>query len=178
MENPDNLKGSFSEEQALELYHEMHRQGNFKDFVTKYMYNEDYRIVRNVFWAVTKSTEAEVLELQPIMEQLVELAMGTDNPSVRRLVLHAVERLKMKEEDMRVDFLDFCLDHMADVEEYPGIQTLCMKLAHRMCSFYPELEREFTVTLENMQIEYYKPAVKALRSKLLKSKKNGPFAKE
>jgi len=52
--------------------------------------------------------------------------------------------------------------------EFPGIQSLCMKLAFRMCCFYPELMGEFLRTLKAMEIDYYKPAVKGLRAKILK----------
>ena len=65
------------------------------------------------------------------------------------------------------DFLDFCFEHMVNIEEFPGIQTLCMKLAYRMCTFYPELMDELKRTLEAMEIDYYKPAVKCLRKRIL-----------
>ena len=38
-----------------------------------------------------------------------------------------------------------------------------MKLAYRMCSFYPELMDELKRTIDAMEINYYKPAIKCLR---------------
>ena len=96
--------------------------------------------------------------------------MLTENPSVRRLTLNIIERLKMGEDNLRTDFLDFCFDHMTRLDEFSGIQSLCMKLAFRMCQFYPELSDEFMRTLEAMEIDYYKPAVKGLRRKILSGK--------
>ena len=96
--------------------------------------------------------------------------MQTDNSSVRRLSLNIIERLEMSEDDLRTDFLDFCFDHMMDVEEFPGIQSVCMKLAFRMCKFYPELMDELKRTLEAMEIDYYKPAVKGVRNRILNGK--------
>ena len=75
--------------------------------------------------------------------------------------------IQSPEEDLRTDFLDFCFEHMMDVEEFPGIQSVCMKLAFRMCKFYPELMDELKRTLEAMEIDYYKPAVKCVRSRIL-----------
>jgi hypothetical protein len=89
---------------------------------------------------------------------------------VRRLTLNIIERQTLKKDYLRTDFLDFCLEHMVNVEEFPGIQTLCMKLAYRMCNFYPELMDELKRTLEAMEIDYYKPAVKCLRSRILSGK--------
>ncbi len=67
-------------------------------------------------------------------------------------------------------FLDFSFEHMVSVEEFPGIQTLCMKLTYRMCTFYPELMDELKRTLEAMETAYYKPAVKCLRKRILSGK--------
>ena len=39
--------------------------------------------------------------------------------------------------------------------------------AFRMCRFYPELMNELKRTLEAMEIDYYKPAVKCVRSRIL-----------
>ena len=45
-------------------------------------------------------------------------------------------------------------------------QTLCMKLAYRMCTFYPVLMDELKRTIEAMEIDYYKPAIKCLRKRI------------
>ena len=45
-----------------------------------------------------------------------------------------------------------------------------MKLAYRMCSFYSELMNELKRTIEALEIEYYKPAIKCLRKKILSGK--------
>ena len=121
-------------------------------------------------WGLTKASDTELSALQAILNDFIDQAMLTENPSVRRLSLNIIERLKMGEDDLRTDFLDFCFDHMTRLDEFSGIQSLCMKLAFRMCQFYPELSDEFMRTLEAMEIDYYKPAVKGLRWKILSGK--------
>ena len=96
--------------------------------------------------------------------------MQTENSSVRRLTLNVIERLTLNEDNLRTDFLDFCLEHLFDLGELPGIQAVCAKLAYRMCKFYPELMDEFIRTLEAMEIGFYKPAVKCVRSRILSGK--------
>ena len=39
-----------------------------------------------------------------------------------------------------------------------------------MCSFYPELMEEFKRIVDAMEIDYYKPAVRGLRAKILSGK--------
>ncbi len=74
---------------------------------------------------------------------------------------------------MLADFLDFCFEHMMKVDEFPGIQSLCMKFAYRMCLFYPEQMDELKRTLVAMETDYYIPATKGLRRKILSGKMKG-----
>ena len=163
----ERLKQTFSEGGAQEIYQEVKATGNFLGFARRYIFDSDYRVARSALWGLTKATNEELSDLQVILNELIDKAMQTENSSVRRLTLNIIERLTLEEDDMRTDFLDFCFEHMVSIEEYSGIQTLCMKLAYRMCTFYPELMDELMRSLEAMEIDYYKPAVKGLRKKIL-----------
>ena len=166
----ERLRQTFSEGGAQEIYQEVKSTGDFLGFANQYIFDKDYRVARSALWGLTKASKEELSQLQVIINELIDQAMQTENSSVRRLSLNIVERLEMSEEDLRTNFLDFCLDHMADVSEFPGIQSICMKLAYRMCSFYSELMDELKRTLEAMEIEYYKPAVKCVRNRILNGK--------
>ena len=166
----DRLSHTFSEGGAQDIYQEIRAEGDFLGFARRYVFDSDYRVARSALWGLTKAKDEELSELQMILNELTDQAMQTGNSSVRRLTLNIIERLKMDEDDLRTDFLDFCFEHMVSIEEFPGIQTLCMKLAYRMCSFYPELMDELKRTLEAIEIDYYKPAVKSLRKRILSGK--------
>ena len=166
----ERLQQTFSEGGAQEIYQEVKASGDFLGFARQYAFYEDYRVARSALWGLTKANKKELSQLQVILDDLINQAMQTDNPSVRRLSLYVVERLKMSEEDLRTDFLDFCFEHMIDVEEYSSIQAVCMKLAFRMCKFYPELMDELKRTIKAMEIDYYKPAVKCVRNRILSGK--------
>ena len=166
----ERLRQTFSEGGAQEIYQDVKAEGDFLGFARRYVFDKDYRVARSALWGLTKAKDEELSELQVILNELTDQAMQTENSSVRRLTLNIIERLKMDEDDLRTDFLDFCFEHMVSIEEFPGIQTLCMKLAYRMCSFYPELMDELKRTLEAIEIDYYKPAVKSLRKRILSGK--------
>ena len=177
----ERLNQTFSEGGAQEIYQEIKAKGDFLGFAQRYAFDTDYRVARSALWGLTKAQDKELSELQAIRNELIDQAMQAENSSVRRLTLNIIERLrvgerssgirlKMDEDDLRTDFLDFCFEHMVSIEEFSGIQTLCMKLAYRMCTFYPELMDELKRTLEAMEIEYYKPAVKCLRKRILSGK--------
>lgn len=166
----ERLQQTFSEGGAQEIYQEVKSEGDFLGFARKYAFDEDYKVARSALWGLTKAKDHELSQLQVLFNELIEQAMHTENSSVRRLILNIIERLPMNEEDMRTDFLDFCFEHMVKGDEFPGVQTICMKLAYRLCKPYPELIDELKRTLEDMEIEYYKPAVKGIRNKILTNK--------
>ena len=166
----DRVRAVFGELDAQAAYREIKQSGDFLGFTRQFMHSDDERVARNAFWTLTKATDKELSQLQPILNDLIDLALSTPSSSVRRLSLNIIERLDMKEDDLRTDFLDFCLEHMADTDELPGIQSISMKLAYRMCKFYPELLAEFKATLESMEPEFFKPAVNCVRNRILSGK--------
>lgn len=170
MVTSDQLKCVYGEDNAQFLYHEVKQEGNLVAFARRFMHDEDGRVARNALWILTKATDQELLALQVMLDELINLAMTTKFSAVRRLSMNLVEKLKMSEEDLRTDFLDFCFERMMDVEEFPGLQSISMKLAFRMCQFYPELMDELKRTVEAMEIDYYKPAVRSVRSRILNGK--------
>ena len=166
----ERLRQTFSEGGAQEIYQEIKANGDFLGFARRYAFDSDYRVARSALWGLTKATNEELSALQVMLNELIDNSMQTENSSVRRLTMNIIERLTLDEDDVRTDFLDFCFEHMVSVKEFPGIQTPCMKLAYHMCSFYPELMDELKRTLEAMEIDYYKPAVKCLRNRILTGK--------
>lgn len=165
----DEIKGSYSERLVTDICFKVAQTGDFVGFIQQYLYDEDEQITRNAISALTKATDAELAQLKPIMNELIDTAMKTASPSIRRPLLGIIERQKITAEDIRPDFLDYCLDRMLSHDEVPSIQALSMKLAHKMCSFYPELQEELHRTLKAMEIDYYPPAVKSVRRKILAS---------
>lgn len=174
----NDIKGLYSKKRITDIYQAVAENGDFIGFITTYMHNDDEQVVRNALSAMTKATDLELQQLKPAMNELIELAMKTKSSSVRRPLLGIIERLEMEKEDLRSDFLDYCLDKMMDINEVPSIQALCMKLTYKMCKFYPELMQELRRTLEGMEISYYTPAVKSVRRKILnqkRQKRNSPL---
>ena len=166
----ERLKQTFSEGGAQEIYQEVKSEGDFLGFAKRYAFSEDYRVARSALWGLTKASKEELSLLQVILNEFIDQAMQTDNSSVRRLSLNVIERLDINEDNLRTEFIDFCFDHIVSIEEFSGIQSVCMKLAYRMCTFYPELMEELNRILKTMDIEFYRPAVKSVRSKILNGK--------
>ena len=132
--------------------------------VFELLYDTDIRVARNAGWVLMHMPIIQIKRLP--QEQLIDYAMSTPDSSLRRFSLRLVDAQGVAKEEMRTDFLDFCLQHMVMLEEPPGVQSLCMKLAYHMCRFYPDLLHEFEETLKMMPSEHYKPGVRYLIKKL------------
>lgn len=130
------------------------------------MFDDDPHIARNAAWTLTHKSLSDISQLP--QDRLIDLALTTPDTSLRRLALCLIERQGIPKEQIRTDFLDFCLRHMVMLEEPSGVQALCMKLSHSMCSHYPELSHEFEETLNLMHSEHYKPGVTYLIKKIKK----------
>ncbi len=166
----EEIKGTYSEERIMNICSKVSETGNFLGFAKNYLYDADKQIVRNVLCGISKASDEEVDQLKPIMDEMIDLAMKTDIPSIRRPLLGIIERMEMSEDEIRTDFLDFCLDRMADPEEVPSIQSLSLKVAYKMCKPYPELMEELKRILEGMEMSYYTAALKCVRRKILSGK--------
>ena len=168
--NRNDIKGNYSEELITNICFKVAETGDFLAFVKEYMYDDDAIVVRNSLSALSKATDEELSQLNPIREELIDMAIQCNSSSIRRALLGIILRVDMNKENVRTDFLDHCLGKMADPDEVPSVQALCMKLAYKMCKFYPELLAELKRTLEAMEISYYTPAVKCVRNKILNNK--------
>ncbi|MDO4510907.1 MAG: hypothetical protein Q4B68_03705 [Bacteroidales bacterium] len=156
--------------EALVAYERVRRGGDFAGFAAL-LHDADRHVARNAAWVLTKASDEELLRLHPMLHELMDLALNTSNTSLCRLTLNIIHRLPLAKEDVRTDFLDFCLEQMAHLSTPPGTQALCMKIAHRLCGFYPELAEEFRRTVEGMDLSFYKPAVKCTVRHILSGKK-------
>ena len=147
--------------------HEAQNSPEAKEKILTLIHSGDAVEARNAAWVMTHFCDREIRLISDRHDEFIDLAMTTSNSSLRRLMLNIVERQDIREEDLRSNFLDFCLTHMVSPTEEPGIQSLCMKLAYKQCKFFPELLDEFKSTLEMME-DGYATCIQSLRKKFLK----------
>ena len=93
MENiRERLQKSFSEGGAQEIYRDIKSEGDFLGFARRYAFDDDFRVARSALWGLTKASDTELSALQVILNDFIDQAIQTENPSVRRLSLNIIER--------------------------------------------------------------------------------------
>jgi len=131
------------------------------------MMGDDGRAGGNAAWIFSHFALAENEWLYSKQQELMESVMLTKSTTKRRLMLVLLERQPFTESGFRADYLDFCLEHMAMVEEPYGVRALCMKQAFVQCSLVPELLPELEATLELMENDFLSSGLRTAKRNVL-----------
>lgn len=126
-----------------------------KETLYALMFDADKRLSENAAWILTHLPKAANPWIATKRDELIREAMQTQSTTKCRLCLNLLERLDYAQDDIRTDFLDFCLERAVSPAYQPGIQSLCMKIAYKMCRHYPELSEELKSLLESVEPEYF-----------------------
>lgn len=122
------------------------------------------RIGYNALWVFTHFPAEERKWLVAKRDDLIAQLMATGHPGKRRLILMLLEQQPVDEDDVRSDYLDYCLSKI-NSNEPCGIRVLCLKQAFALCRFYPELMAELKNEMDLMECG-------ALSAGLLSASKN------
>ncbi|MCQ2227836.1 MAG: hypothetical protein MJZ01_08020 [Bacteroidales bacterium] len=150
-----------------ELAHQSEQSPDLMTQIVNNISGDDSVLARNSAWVMTHFTNDQIDTLQERQNEFIDMILSTENTSLKRLLLNIIERQKFTEDSLRTDFLDFCLENMMSASEPPGVQCLCMKIAHQQCLFFPELLHEMAERLAIMQ-NGYATSTMGLRKKMLK----------
>lgn len=142
-------------------------------------YPEDFDIVYNMIndpepkiswraaWTCQKIFDIYPNSLEGKQEELIAMAMKNTHSGTRRIILSILLEMPTVQ-PLRVDFLDFCFNHMFDLNQAIAIQALCIKMAYKLCLTEPELLTELKLYLENAELQYYSIGVKTCARNILK----------
>lgn len=99
---------------------------------------------------------------------LIDFVLKEKHTGKRRLLLAIIEKMPIyNKEEVRGDFIDFCLSKINSDEPY-GVRALCMKLAFAQCRFFPELINELESELEMMEQEQLSPGLLAAKRNVMR----------
>ena len=153
---------------TVKYYASKARDSEYCEMVLSFLKDEDPRVARNAAWVMTHFSQRLRRELRCRQNEFIDIILSSDdNQGLRRMLLSVVEFQGIAEEDLRTDFLDFCLEHLKMPGEAPGIQALCRKLSFQQCKYFPELMHEFKETVLLMQ-DGYAISMMSLRTRMLK----------
>ena len=123
--------------------------------------DNDRRVATNALWVFTHFALADNVWLFAKHDQLIERAITEQDVTKLRLILTLLLRQPFDEEDIRTDFIDYCLMRLTDPKSPYAVRAQCIKLAYEQMRHWPELLDELRQTLEMISCE---PLSSGLRS--------------
>ena len=130
--------------------------------------DNDHRVAVNVLWVFTHFALADNVWLYAKHDQLTDRCLNEKDATKLRLMLNLLLRQPYTEEDIRTDFIDFCLMRLTDPKSPYAVRAQCIKLAYEQMRYWPELLNELLQTLEMISCEPLSPGLRSAWRQVMK----------
>ena len=166
----DKLKSRLSSDEIHEMC--FLSQGRENDWVKAELFeltkDTDKRISYNALYVFTKFDLSNTEWLYQKQDELINRALHEQRAGNTRLLLTLLLRQPFDSENLRTDFLDFCLLGIISCTKPTAVRLLCIKLAYEQCKFFPELLEELRCTLNLLEHEPLSSGLATARKNILK----------
>ena len=141
---------------------------NLKEELYQLTLDADRRVATNALWVFTHFSAADNEWLYAKHNQLIDRCLKEKDATKLRLMLNLLLRQSYTEEDIRTDFIDFCLMKLTDPKSSYAIRAQCIKLAYEQMKHWPELLNELRQTLEMISCEPLSPGLRSAWRQVMK----------
>ena len=139
--------------------------GKHNDHLKEQLYqltlDDDRRVAVNALWALTHFASSDHEWLYAKHDQLIDRCLNEEDTTKLRLMLNLLLRQPYTKEDIRTDFIDYCLMRLTDPKLPYAIRAQCIKLAYEQMKYWPELLKELRQTLEMISREPLSPGLRS-----------------
>lgn len=144
------------------------RNNSLKEQLYQLTLDADRRVATNALWVFTHFALADNEWLYAKHDQLINRCLNEKDATKLRLMLNLLLRQPFDEEDIRTDFIDFCLTRLADTKSPYAVRAQCIKLAYVQMHYWPELLNELRQTLEMISCEPLSPGLRSAWRQVMK----------
>ncbi|WP_297220622.1 hypothetical protein [uncultured Prevotella sp.] len=168
------MKSSLSHRLSQSDIHELCAltQGGRNDSLKEQLYqltlDADRRVATNALWVFTHLAAVDNEWLYAKHDQLIDRCLKEKDTTKLRLMLNLLLRQPYTEEDIRTDFIDYCLMQLTDPKSPYAVRAQCIKLAYEQMKYWPELLNELRQTLEMISCEPLSPGLRSAWKQVMK----------
>lgn len=130
--------------------------------------DNDRRVATNALWVFTHFALADNEWLYAKHDQLIDRCLNEKDATKLRLMLNLLLRQPYTEEDIRTDFIDYCLMRLTDPKSPYAVRAQCIKLAYEQMRYWHELLNELRQTLEMISCEPLSPGLRSAWRQVMK----------
>lgn len=125
------------------------------------------RVGYNALWIFTHFSDNDKIWLHPRRNELIDLLLKETHDGKKRLLLRILSDIPVTIEDVRSDYLDYCLGKINSTEPY-AVRAWSIEQAFGMCRFFPELLDELKEELDMMEYGELSPGLLSARRNIEK----------
>ena len=141
---------------------------NLKEELYQLTLDSDRRVATNALWVFTHFSAVDNEWLYAKHDQLIDRCLNEQDATKLRLMLNLLLRQPYTEEDIRTDFIDYCLMRLTDPKSPYAVRVLCIKLAYEQMKYWPELLNELRQTLNMISCEPLSPGLSSAWRQVMK----------
>ena len=141
---------------------------NLKEELYQLTLDDDRRVATNALWVFTHFSAVDNEWLYAKHDQLIDRCLNEKDATKLRLMLNLLLRQPYTEEDIRTDFIDYCLMRLTDPKSPYAVRAQCIKLAYVQMRYWPELLNELRQTLELISCEPLSPGLRSAWKQVMK----------
>lgn len=144
------------------------QNNHLKEELYQLTLDNDRRVAINALWTFTHFALADNEWLYAKHDQLIDRCLKEKDATKLRLMLNLLLRQPFDEEDIRTDFIDYCLMRLTDPKSPYAVRAQCIKLAYEQMRYWPELLNELRQTLEMISCEPLSPGLRSAWRQVMK----------
>ena len=144
------------------------RNDNLKEELYQLTLDADRRVATNALWVFTHLAAVDNEWLYAKHDKLIDRCLKEKDTTKLRLMLNLLLRQPYTEEDIRTDFIDYCLMRLTDPKSPYAVRALCIKLAYEQMKYWPELLKELRQTLNMISCEPLSPGLSSAWRQVMK----------
>lgn len=144
------------------------QNNHLKEELYQLTLDNDRRVAINALWVFTHFALADNAWLYAKHDQLIDRCLKEKDATKLRLMLNLLLRQPFDEEDIRTDFIDYCLMRLTDPKSPYAVRAQCIKLAYEQMKYWPELLNELRQTLEMISCEPLSPGLRSAWRQVMK----------
>lgn len=164
------LTQRLSQSEIMQLCASTHgvRNNHLKEKLYQLTLDDDRRVAVNALWTLTHFAADDNVWLFAKHDQLIDRCLNEKDATKLRLMLNLLLSQPYTEEDIRTDFIDFCLARITDARAPYAIRAQCIKLAYEQMRYWPELLDELLQTLNMISCEPLSPGLRSAWRQVMK----------
>ena len=144
------------------------QNNHLKEELYQLTLDNDRRVAINALWTFTHFALADNEWLYAKHDQLIDRCLKEKDATKLRLMLNLLLRQPFDEEDIRTDFIDYCLMRLTDPKSPYAVRAQCIKLAYEQMKYWSELLNELRQTLEMISCEPLSPELRSAWRQVIK----------